>query len=369
MRKNMKKLIFVVDRMSKGGAERVVAALANEYTTRGVEVHILTWLPKEENEYFLMDGIIRHNFEPEHTNRALVIYDKIRYYKESIDSIAPDCVLCLGTPRTAILLSIALRKRSVPLILSERNDPNRYPSEKLIKKLRNIAYSQAEGIVFQTTGARDYFGRKIAGNSTIIINPITGHLPEYYRGIRERRIVNFCRIESQKNIKLLIDAFDIFQRKMRGYTLDVFGEGEEKARLIKYVEEKKLSEVIHFKGYSNDIYNEIYRCSLFVSSSDYEGISNSMLEAMALGLPVICTNCPPGGAKTVIKTGYNGILVPVGNAETLADEMFNVLSNEKLMLKLSRNAIEIREKLDVKNVADKWQEYIEDKINEFNKKS
>lgn len=361
----MRKLVFVVDRMSKGGAERVVAALANEFTTRGIEVHILTWLPREENEYFLLDGIIRHSFEPLHTKRVLIIYDKIRYYKDTIDIINPDCVLCLGTPRTAVLLSIALKKRNMPLIISERNDPNRYPSEKIIKKMRDIAYSQADGIVFQTKGARDYFEDKIAENSTIIVNPITGHLPEYYNGIREKRIVNFCRIEAQKNIKLLIDAFELLQKRMQGYVLDIFGEGEEKERLIKYVKDKKLSELIQFKGYSNDIYKEINKCSLFVSSSDYEGISNSMLEAMALGLPVICTDCPPGGAKTVIETGQNGILVPVGDVKKLADAMFNVLSDNKLKRTLSKNAVEIRQKLDVTNIADKWEKYIQEKIDEY----
>ena len=289
----MRKLVFVVDRMSKGGAERVVAALANEFTTRGIEVHILTWLPREENEYFLLDGIIRHSFEPLHTKRVLIIYDKIRYYKDTIGIINPDCVLCLGT----------------------------------------------------------------------------GHLPEYYNGIREKRIVNFCRIEAQKNIKLLIDAFELLQKRMQGYVLDIFGEGEEKERLIKYVKDKKLSELIQFKGYSNDIYKEINKCSLFVSSSDYEGLSNSMLEAMALGLPVICTDCPPGGAKTVIETGQNGILVPVGDVQKLADAMFNVLSDNKLKRTLSKNAVEIRQRLDVKNIADKWEKYIEEKIDEYKEKN
>lgn len=361
----MNKLVFVVDRMSRGGAERVVAALANEFLSRQIEVHILTWLPKEEKEYFLKRGILRHCFKPLHRNRVLTIFDKIRYYRDLIDDINPDCVLCLGTPRTAVLLSIALIKRNQPLIISERNDPNRYPSETLIKRLRNLAYGNADGIVFQTEGARDYFNRKIIKKSTIIINPITGHLPEYYRGDRERRIVNFCRIEQQKNLKLLIDAFEVLEKKLSGYVLDIYGEGAEKDNLIKYVEEKGLSASIHFKGYSNDIYDEINKCILFVSSSDYEGISNSMLEAMALGLPTICTDCPPGGAKMVIRSGYNGILVPVRNVEKLAGAMFDVLSNEELRVGLSENAVKIRRKLNVKSIADEWEKYIERVIDEY----
>lgn len=98
---------------------------------------------------------------------------------------------------------------------------------------------------------------------------------------------------------------------------------------------------------------------IHVSSSDYEGISNSMLEALAIGLPCICTDCPVGGAKMVIKNNINGILIPVGDQKALEQKMILLAENDELIEKLSQNAVKIRTKLSISNIADEWISFIE----------
>ena len=97
---------------------------------------------------------------------------------------------------------------------------------------------------------------------------------------------------------------------------------------------------------------------MFVSSSDFEGMSNSMLEAMALGLPCVCTDCPAGGARAVIKDGENGLLTPVGDSHALYLAMKKVAENPELAAKLSKNSVKIREEQSVDKIIKKWMELI-----------
>ena len=92
--------------------------------------------------------------------------------------------------------------------------------------------------------------------------------------------------------------------------------------------------------------------------SDYEGISNSMIEAMALGLPTISTDYPSGGARDMIITGENGWLVPVGNSEKMSAIMCEIIENNEKTLEIGRNAVEIRDKLNVNKIRTIWIDYI-----------
>ena len=117
-------------------------------------------------------------------------------------------------------------------------------------------------------------------------------------------------------------------------------------------------ERIHILPAQNDIHNLIKDYAMFVSSSDFEGMSNSMLEAMAIGLPTICTDCPAGGARAVIKDHENGVLVPVNDVQAMADAMKEVAGNPELAEKLSINGSKIREDLSVDKIVNQWMEII-----------
>ena len=102
----------------------------------------------------------------------------------------------------------------------------------------------------------------------------------------------------------------------------------------------------------------ILKSAMFVSSSDYEGISNSMIEAMAIGLPCVCTDCGGGGAKEMITDGENGLLVPVGDANALKNAMARMITEDGLAEKCSKNAAKIRETNSVEKIYEQWLEVI-----------
>lgn len=356
----MRKIVFVIDTMKGGGAERVTAALANALCADPAhEIHVIAYVYDPENEYPLDSRIIRHTVSCMEGGKLNRIFGRIRLLRQTIKTIAADCVVSLGSPLIVAPLTAAMVGLGIPLILSERNDPRRFPEKKLRRVLRMVYYTFCDGLVFQTRQARDYFPVFMRKKSSIICNPITKQLPPRYEGVREKRIVNFCRLVPQKNLDLLIDAFSDIAPEFPAYSLHLYGEGSERDRLEQKIRDMNLQERVILQGQSNRIYEDVRKAALFVSSSDYEGISNSMLEAISLGVPTICTDCPAGGARETICHGENGLLVPTGNRAAMAEAMRMVLRDPALGEKMSVAGTMLREQISAGAIAQKWMAVID----------
>lgn len=356
----MKKIVFVIRHLYGGGAERVTAALANELCRNtDYEVHIIIFSRGESSEYFLDDRVRCHSMEIQSSGRIKEIISRCEYLRKTIDSIDPYCVISLDGIRSIMLTVAAVTGRRRLLVLSERNDPRSHPSSKTLRLLRLFAYSVCNGIVFQTNEAKEFFPEFIQKKSVVICNPITSKLPSPHKGKRDCRIVNFCRLVPQKNLDLLIDSFSDICDSFAEYSLHIYGEGEERERLEQKIKQMNLENRIVLHGYSNNIYEEINSAALFVSSSNYEGISNSMLEAIALGIPTICTDCPAGGARDVIKPGFNGMLVAVGDRNGLSAMMEKVLKNQELSNAIGEGGLMLRDDICVSEISKKWIEAID----------
>jgi glycosyltransferase involved in cell wall biosynthesis len=142
------------------------------------------------------------------------------------------------------------------------------------------------------------------------------------------------------------------------YELHIYGEGEEKENLVEYITKKRITEKVFLDGFFANIHEEIKDAAMYVSTSNYEGMSNSMLEALALGIPTICTDCPSGGARMVITNGVNGLLIPVGDEKALIEAMFFLIENPKDSARMSINGEKIVDRLSEKKIVDKWEKYI-----------
>ena len=139
------------------------------------------------------------------------------------------------------------------------------------------------------------------------------------------------------------------------YVLRIFGVGKIEHEIRDYIRKSNASEFINLEGFSRNIHNIIRDASMYVSSSNYEGISNSMLEALAIGLPCICTDCPIGGPRMYINSYENGILVPVKDKKYHLSAMVDIASDEELSEKLSVNAEKIRYKLLPESIFERWE--------------
>ena len=351
----MRNVAFIIPCIGSGGAERVVVNLANQMSKDGTEVEIYTILSSEE--YYPLDPRVKHiDLGKMPANKVLRIFKRYRTLQKKIRESKADTVVAFDR-NYGLTCSLGSGKR---VIGSERNDPySNMPRHSPQKYFRDWLYTHADYVVFQTAYAQNYFSDKIKSHSRIIHNPIsTEILPEPYTGIRRKAIVAICRLTAQKNIPMLINAFKMFEEKNAGYTLEIYGDGPLRKMLEEMVQQKGLERKVVFMGFVSDVLQKTRDASLFASSSDYEGISNSMLEAMAIGIPVVCTDCPAGGAAMMIKDKKNGRLVPVRDETAMSRAMCEVVEDPKHSALMALDALRVRETCDIIRISKQWEAVI-----------
>ncbi len=349
-----KEIVLVTFYIGNGGAERVFSELANYWVNNGIEVTIVqtrTFLGNIEYKINKRIQIENIEFSKGCFRRSKQIIDFVRLMRKKQNS-----VIIGFLPQTVLLTGIASLFLKNMLILSERNDPKRSPGKKLLRTGRDILFELGDKFVFQTNEAKEHFSKRIQRKSYVIPNPINPNLPEPFQGVRNKTVIAAARLEKQKNLPMLINAFSLFHESHPDYSLEIYGRGPLESELHELISDKGIQNNARLMGFSDDIYSKMRDCAMYVSSSDYEGISNSMIEALGLGLPTICTDCPCGGARETITDGVNGILVPVGDAQALYEAMCRIVDDPEFAEKLSQNAIKIRDELSVDKIANQWLE-------------
>jgi len=138
-------------------------------------------------------------------------------------------------------------------------------------------------------------------------------------------ILGVGRLVRQKDFKTLISAFDKV-RKMRNCRLVILGEGKEREKLKRQITELGLEESVDLPGFAQNPFAFMARAAVFVLSSAWEGSPNVLIEALALGIPSVSTDCP-GGSREILADGHFGPLVPTGSVEKLADGILQCLEN------------------------------------------
>lgn len=362
----MEKIMFYTMSLEKGGAERVISNLANELIKK-YKVIIVTNI-KSESEYQLASNIKHIKIDKyKNTKKITRIIKKIGNYRTKklrkiVEQEKPDIIISfLPEPSFRIL---KLRKKiSVPIIISDRNDPNIEYKGIILKRLMKKRYKNADGFIFQTEDAKEYFKNIIKCKSEVIYNAINKEFViEKPITKRKKTIVSVGRLEKQKNHQLLIEAFEKFNKIDNNYELEIYGEGKLRERIQKLIDNKKLNQKVHLMGKTNNVKKSISDAAMFILSSDYEGMPNVLLEAMSMGIPCISTDCPIGGPKSIITNEKNGLLVETNSSEQLCSAMIRISKDEKLLKIIYDNHKDFLEKFDEKTIYKKWENYIENMI-------
>ena len=234
--------------------------------------------------------------------------------------------------RTNIYSIIACKLAAVPIIVSERNNPYLIPGNSKLRTLRNFLYKYADGIVFQTSYAQNYYCGKISGKSSIIMNPITAYKKDLIpiKG-RDNIIITACRLEPQKNVALLIKAFAKISSQIPDYNLHIYGRGSLRRDLENLINSFQLGGRVFLMGVDENVIDKVANAKIFVLSSDFEGLSNSLAEALSVGTACIATDSPTYGNRNLIVDGKSGFIVPVGEIDMLAEKILELVTNENLM--------------------------------------
>lgn len=341
-------IIFVSNALANGGAARVICVLAAEFAERGRRVGIAVY-NDHDGEYPVAEGV-QKEYGPQGSGAAIMAR-RIAWLRGVARRSPGACIVAFEyfVNMQAVIACAGLPNR---IVISERNDPARVGSGKKTDWLRERLYRRADMLVCQTDDAAAYFSDKV--RKTVILNPVKKNLPEPFNGERRHSVACFCRLEKQKNLGMLLRAFAEFSKAHDDWTLEIYGDGCEREALVSLAAELGIGEKAFIRSGRQDVHDVVRDAGMFVLPSDYEGLSNSMLEAMALGLPVVCTDCPCGGARMVIRDGENGLLVPVGDECELEMAMARVADEDGLAQRLGTNAAGACKRLSADVIAKQW---------------
>lgn len=352
----MKKITFILGSMARGGAERVISILSNYYAEKGYQTEIIVLL-KNEVGYKLNETTKLIDFTGNKESRLKRLPYWIKSIRGYVKENKPDVIVSF-VARINLIVLHACKKLKSRVIVSERNDPKLDGRSIFVKLLTKKMYRRAEKVVFQTVRSKSYFKRLT--NGVIIPNPIS--VPVMATERKDGKIVAVGRLAAQKNQKMLISAFKKLSEKHDEAYLEIFGDGELKQSLMEQAERLGLSEKVTLMGNVLDVHERIKDASMFCLSSDYEGLSNALLEAMAIGIPCVSTNC--AGADEYIEDGVNGFLVDVGDENTFAEKMIALYENKDMQEQFSQKSKQTSVEFSLGAVMNKWDEIIEEAANE-----
>lgn len=352
------KIAFVTPGMTFGGAERVISILANNWCEMGHEVLLFITASNKPSVYKMHEKINVEYFDAYNEN-GVSHFKLLSAIRKFVNKEKPDCVLSFMNDVCAYTI-VALMGKNIPVIYSERNDPNKTNQRKIDKLFRRIVETGAKHIVFQTNGARTCYSKKVQRKSNIILNPVNlDKIPHRTKeNINYSEIVSVARLEPQKNQELLIDAFSVVSKTHKDVVLKIFGEGSLKNKLQDKIDELGLTKHVFLMGAKSDVLEWIKDSFCFVLSSDFEGLPNSLIEAMCIGMPCISTDCSPGGARELL-CNQRGVIVPCGDKMKLAEAINLYLEKKEVAMQYGEEAFGLRREIEAGIVAKEWINLIE----------
>lgn len=348
-------ILFYIDTIGYGGAERVIVNLSNQLSERGHNCIVVTSFEKSP-EYTLEKNVLRLSLKKKYIEgyykRNFLLTRELR---KIIKKIRPE-VAIVFLPEPIFRFSLASLGIKIKQIYSIRNDPKREYGSAIYRLLSKLLLPRGDGFVFQTKEAQDFFPEKIKNKSKIIYNQVDSvFFNTSYNPTSD--IIATGRLVPQKNHRLLIEAFSYIYKKIDD-NLVIYGEGPMMQDLKDYAERLGVGDRVHLPGYTENIPKTLSHAKVYALSSDYEGMPNGLMEAMAIGLPCVSTDCPCGGPKVLLGERQKKFLVPLQDSKTFSDKLLSVLESADIRRALSIENKERSILFSPNNIIDEWEGYI-----------
>ncbi len=351
------KLMFYINTISHGGAERVIVNLATNLSERGHECVLVTSFRTPQFEYQYGEKVHRIAMKDERIENPLK--RNIQYVlmlRKIVKENDPD-VLISFMPEANNRAIIATKGTRTKSIISVRSDPNIEYKGRLFRLLAKTLYRWCDGIVFQTEEAQQWFPKIVQEKSAIILNQVDEvFFQTSYEGERHG-IVTAGRLTPSKNHIMLINAFAKVEGGFNEELL-IYGEGQLHEELQGHINHLNLNEKIRLMGNTSNVPNALKTAKLFILTSNFEGLPNALMEAMALGLPCISTDCPCGGPRYLFGRDLKHWLVPVGDEQALGERMRELLEDDSLCLDVGKRCRKQAEYFKPEVIIEKWENFI-----------
>ena len=359
------KVAFLYGNLLRGGAQRVMCVLADYLVARGDDVTLLT-LDDGECGYELDSRVKVQGLETAGDSKnkfqsAARVYRTIHAFRRWAHREKPDAVLIFST-RLALmfLLAKAFSREPCRLIASERAHPGER-RQSLMKILEEKSLLRLDGFIFQTERVSRLFPESLRKKGTVIHNGLfSPDIPEAVADFDCRRSREICavgRIDVQKAYDVLLKAFAVFHEKFPEHRLNIYGSGSYEGEIRALAKELGISGSVLFHGNHPHVINEIQDMGMYVMTSRFEGMPNALIEAMACGLPCVCTDCEFGPAE-LIEDGVSGLLAPVDDVQAVAEAMMKIAGDREFARKLSKGAEKIRLSHSGDEICRRYRDYI-----------
>lgn len=342
------------------GAAKMLLFIAKGLQNKGHNVTIIVLGQRGNFDYLAEDLHVVYKQKTD-SNTYLKLLKDIYYVCKHTKSLKTDILISfLGTPN--FITTIVSKILNIPSVISERVDPfveykESSPLSRIQKKITNFA----TGAVFQTEGASKFYCKRLQKKGAIIPNPVhikDNILPLDYNNL-PKEIIYLGRLNNkQKRLDIALESFAIFHNSHPEYILKIFGGGKDEEYVKQLIQKLRIKDFVYLMGISKDPINDLSNGGIFLITSDYEGISNSLLEAMAIGLPVVSTDHSPGGGRLLIDDHKNGILVPIGDSKAVAMALSEFAENSSLAEKCGKNAIKVKSRFSKEVIIDAWNQYL-----------
>lgn len=349
-------ILFVTATLTSGGSERVMSLLANQLAERGHRVEIVNL--NKHIVFYPIHKDVHLSFAEEEVGSSIV--RKIGWLRKYVKAQKPDVVIPFMEAVYCVTL-LALVGVHIPVISSERIDPRHSPRVRNI--LRKIFLPLTTHLVVQTKDIKAFYPKFIQKKTSIIYNPVSETVFHLQEEPKENVIISVGKLDGQKNQKMLINAFASIAEDFPDWKLVIYGEGPQREALEFRIKNLELRKQILLPGRCETVIEEMNRAKVFAFSSDFEGMSNAILEAVCVGLPVVTTNV--SGAKELVKEGEGGFVVPIRDEKALANALHKILSNKELRERMAQ-ANKARAK-DFKQdmIVNQWEELIKKIVDNY----
>lgn len=350
------RITFVTSTLTSGGSERVMALLANSLCERGHHVEIIHL--NQHIVFYPIRSQIEMSFAEDEAGTSIL--DKIKWLRKHVLKKKPDVVVAFMEAVYCVTL-LALLGVHIPIISSERIDPRRSPWKRNL--LRRMFLPLTDWLVVQTEAIKSFYPRFIQRKTSIIYNPITEDVFSLVTEKKENRIISVGKLDYQKNQKILIQAFAKIANQFTDWQLVIYGEGPLRNELENLISNLNLQGRTILPGRTDHILDEMNKSKMFVFSSDFEGFSNALMEAVCVGLPVVTTNV--SGVSELIENGETGFVVPCRDVDAFANAMKVLLNDENLMTKMGNENKKKATMFELNQIVGQWEGLINKVVTDY----
>ena len=350
----MNKIVFVTSTLTSGGAERVISLLANSLSKRGHIVEIVNL-----NKHIVFYNIvpeIKLVFAEDEVGTSLV--KKCLWFRKYIKRDKPDIVIPFMEAVYCVTL-LSLIGVNVPVLSSERIDPRKSPFIRNV--LRRLILPLTDWLVVQTEEIKAFYPNFIRKKTSVIYNPVSEIVFHLEEEPKANVIISVGKLDYQKNQKLLISSFAKISHDHPSWNLVIYGEGPLRKQLESQIISEKMQNKVFLPGRCETVIQEMNRAKVFAFSSDFEGMSNAILEAVCVGLPVVTTNV--SGATELVKDGAGGFVVPIKDEQQMAVALSRIMSDEILMAKMAEYNKQQAHRYQQDVIVNQWETLINCVVN------